>query len=319
MSLAQGGQTLLTRGAFDVARRAARDTDLAERELRWVDHGLYSFKGIDEPVQVFEVGEVGLAPLAPPPDSAKVRRVATGSATASAAATPALQPGATLAGLSSAVRRSGVAKAVLVSMLLLVAVVATVLTLRRTPNEAPAQPQPAEPSRIVVLPFDNLGPSEDAYFAAGMSEELTSRLAALNGLQVVSVGSDVRGQDSDIAIRDIRQELGVGYVLRGAVRWARPEGGPSRVRITPQLIRTSDESVLWADSFDRLLEDIFEVQSDIASRVLEQLDVTLLGPERAALQARPTDDLEAYQAYLRGLFYSRVAYCRGGRAGSNHV
>jgi tetratricopeptide (TPR) repeat protein len=96
----------------------------------------------------------------------------------------------------------------------------------------------------------------------------------------------------------------VGYVLEGSVLWDRTGEGRGRVRITPQLIRVADDTHLWSERYDRVVEDIFEVQSDIAERVIEQLEVTLLEPEQRVLQARPTDNLAAYNAYLRGLSYS---------------
>ncbi len=153
---------------------------------------------------------------------------------------------------------------------------------------------------LVVLPFENLGPAEDEYFAAGITDEITSRLASVSDLGVISRNSALRYAGTAKSAREIGRELGVTHVLAGTVRWARGAEG-SRVRITPTLSRTADELQVWSQSFERVLEDIFEVQSDIAGRVIEQLGVTLLDREQRALDARPTDNLEAYQAYLRGL------------------
>jgi serine/threonine-protein kinase len=155
---------------------------------------------------------------------------------------------------------------------------------------------------LVVLPFENLGSTEDAYFAAGMTEEITSRLAAVSGLGVISRNSAQQYADTGKTTREIGQELGVDYVLEGTVRWAK-EGDSSRVRITPQLIQVSDDTHLWADTYDRVIDDVFALQSDIAQNVVESLGVTLLEPERRSLDAQPTENLEAYQAYLRGLEY----------------
>jgi len=94
-------------------------------------------------------------------------------------------------------------------------------------------------------------------------------------------------------------------VLEGTVRWDRSPEGRGRVRVTPQLIRVSDDTQLWSDRYDRDIEDIFSVQSDIAEKVINQLDITLLESEQRALKARPTHNLEAYQAYLRGIDYMR--------------
>ncbi|NIM59608.1 MAG: protein kinase [Candidatus Aminicenantes bacterium] len=164
------------------------------------------------------------------------------------------------------------------------------------------RPMPApEQKMLVVLPFENLGLAEDEYFAEGLTEELTSRLSALHGLGVISRTSAKMYKDTDKTIKQIGEELGVDYVLEGSVRWNRTPDGRGRVRITPQLIRVSYETHLWSDSFDRVIEDIFFVQSEIAEQVTKQLDITVLEPERNALLAKPTDSLEAYNYYLKGL------------------
>jgi TolB-like protein/Tfp pilus assembly protein PilF/predicted Ser/Thr protein kinase len=158
---------------------------------------------------------------------------------------------------------------------------------------------------LVVLPFENLGAPEDEYFADGITEEITSRLAALQGLGVISRTSAVHYKGADKTIRQIGEELGVGFVLEGTVRWDRTATGENHVRVTPQLIRVSDDTHLWSERYDQELENIFEVQSQIAEQVVRRLDVTLLEPERRVLEARPTENLDAYQAYLRGLEYNR--------------
>jgi serine/threonine-protein kinase len=156
---------------------------------------------------------------------------------------------------------------------------------------------------LAVLPFENLGSPEDAYFAAGMTEEITSRLAQVSGLGVISRSSAIRYEGTEKSIRQIGEELGVGFVLEGTVRWAPQPEGPGRVRITPQLIRVADDTHVWANSYDRVLNDIFAIQSEIAQTVVGQLGVTLLPQEQQSIEARPTESLEAYQAYLRGIDY----------------
>ncbi len=159
----------------------------------------------------------------------------------------------------------------------------------------------AEEPMIAVLPFENLGPPEDEYFADGMTEEITSRLAMVSGLGVISRTSAMQYKENRPSLRQIGEELGVEYVLEGTVRWAKSPEGPGRVRITPQLIRVADDRHLWADNIERELEDIFAVQAEIAQQVISQLGVTLLASDRTALEGRPTDNLPAYEAYLRGL------------------
>ncbi|MFQ5524706.1 MAG: protein kinase [Thermoanaerobaculia bacterium] len=158
----------------------------------------------------------------------------------------------------------------------------------------------AERKMIVVLPFESLGPPEEEYFAAGMTEEITSRLAAVRSLGVISRTSAVQYDKTGKSLPEIGADLGADYVLEGTVRWAKSGSGANRVRFTPQLIRVADDTHLWAGQYDEVLEDIFAVQSEIALEVSEQLGVTLGVPEREALEARPTENLEAYQAYLRG-------------------
>jgi TolB-like protein/lipoprotein NlpI len=158
--------------------------------------------------------------------------------------------------------------------------------------------------RIVVLPFENLGPPEDEYFADGMTEEITSRLSAVSGLHVISRTSAMYYKGRHVPLKQIGEELNVQYALEGTVRWERPGGSRGRVRITPQLIEITDDQHLWSDRYDRAIESVFEVQSDIAEQVVGQLHVSLLKPEEDTFNARPTDNPEAYNTYLRGLQYS---------------
>jgi serine/threonine-protein kinase len=150
-----------------------------------------------------------------------------------------------------------------------------------------------------VLPFKNLGPPEDAYFADGITEEVTSRLASLSGLGVISRTSADHYRNSTMPLRDIAQELGAEYVLEGSVRWERDAGGKGRVRVTPQLIRVSDDSHLWAQRYDAELSGVFEVQARIAERVARELAIALRGSERAHLDAHPTGSMEAHDSYMR--------------------
>jgi serine/threonine protein kinase/TolB-like protein/Flp pilus assembly protein TadD len=171
--------------------------------------------------------------------------------------------------------------------------------------ETVTAPASAARKMIVVLPFQNMGNAEDEYFAAGMTEEITSRLAAVSGLGVIARNSAAQYAGGEIPISQIGDELGVDYVLSGTVRWASDAVGASRVRITPQLIGVADNIQLWSSTYDRVIDDIFEVQSDIAGQVIGQLDIALLGTERQKLEVQPTDNLEAYQLYLKGLDYLR--------------
>jgi serine/threonine-protein kinase len=169
-----------------------------------------------------------------------------------------------------------------------------------------AAPQAADSAvarkMVVVLPFENLGPSEEDYFADGMTEEITSRLAEISNLGVISRTSAVQYDRSGKTIRELGQDLGAGYVLEGTVRWDQRAG--NRVRITPQLIRVSDDTHLWTERYDRVIDDIFAVQSEIAKNVISHLEASLLETGSRALATKPTENLEAYQAYLRGLSHT---------------
>lgn len=153
---------------------------------------------------------------------------------------------------------------------------------------------------LVVLPFENLGAPEDEYFAAGITEEITSRLAVLQGLGVISRTSAIQYRDTNKTIRQIAEELNVDYVLEGSVRWNRSAEGNGRVRVTPQLVRVADDMQVWSERYDRVIEDIFSVQYEIAEQVARNLDLTVLEPERRALNANPTDNIEAWDYFLRG-------------------
>jgi serine/threonine protein kinase/Tfp pilus assembly protein PilF len=162
-----------------------------------------------------------------------------------------------------------------------------------------------------VAPPENkmlvVGPPEDEYFADGITDEITNRLSALHGLDVISRTSAIQYKKTEKTIRQIREELNVDYVVAGTVRWDKSVGEKGRVRVAPQLIRASDDTQLWSNNYQHSLEDIFSVQSEIAEEVIKQLDLTLLEPERRTLKDKPTENLEAYDFYLRGKEHNRKA------------
>ena len=161
---------------------------------------------------------------------------------------------------------------------------------------------------VAVLPFESLGGQDGTRFAVGMTEEITTRLAMLSGLGVISRRTVVAYDRTGKTSKQLGEELGVSYVLEGSVRSEAAAGQPGRVRISPQLVRVADDRQLWAGSFDRGLDDVFAVQSEIAEAVARALDVTLGAGERRAIVTRPTRNLDAYQAYLRGLASYRRSY-----------
>jgi TolB-like protein/Flp pilus assembly protein TadD len=160
------------------------------------------------------------------------------------------------------------------------------------------------PTRLAVLPFENTGRSEDDYFADGITDEVRGKLAAIPGLQVVARSSSRSYLKSGKKLEDIARELGVDYVLTGTVRWETDaRGAAGRVRVTPelvQLLKDNAPSTKWQQPFEAALSNVFQVQSDIAGRVAQALDVALGASERARIAERPTANLEAYDSYLQG-------------------
>jgi serine/threonine-protein kinase len=183
----------------------------------------------------------------------------------------------------------------------LAAIVGIGAWLLRGPAAAP--PAEARPS-VVVLPFENMGAPDDEYFADGMTEEVTSRLAKISGIGVTSRTTALSYKGTSKSLRDIGEELDVAYVLEGTVRTDRAPDGTGQVRVTQQLIRVSDDTHLWSESYTANLVpgEVFAVQSAIAERVATALDVQLLGTERQAVRQVLTSDREAYDAYLQGRF-----------------
>jgi serine/threonine-protein kinase len=157
--------------------------------------------------------------------------------------------------------------------------------------------------RLVVLPFENMGTAEDEYFADGITEEITSRLSSLRGLGVIARTSAGQYRKTQKSVREISEELNVSYLLGGSVRWAKQADGTTRIRVTPQLIRASDGLQVWAERYDAVLAEVFQIQSEIAVSVANALDLNLVHAERVALERRPTEHVEAYQSYLRANEY----------------
>jgi eukaryotic-like serine/threonine-protein kinase len=160
--------------------------------------------------------------------------------------------------------------------------------------------------RLAVLPFENEGDSADGYFADGMTEAVHDKLTSLPGLEVVGTASSRQYRGTAKTPQQIGQELGVRYILEGRVRWAKGPGGASRVRVSPELIDANSASDKWAQPFDAPLTDVFQVQGDIAAKVAQSLQVALTPAAQQTLAARPTSDLLAYDAYLRGLAIARL-------------
>ena len=192
------------------------------------------------------------------------------------------------------------------TMAAIVAIAAALLLTRSTGRSGSSPPaSPSDAPRIVVLPFENQGSSGEDYFANGITEEITNRLANVRGLGVVSGTTATEYPRKGRSTLQIGEDLRVGWVLEGSVRYDPAVGGPGRVRVSPRLIRVRDDTSVWSDRFDRSLVDIFEVQAEISARVVEAVGLSLLPGEKSRLEASPTTDLVAYGHYLEGLEHGR--------------
>ena len=157
-----------------------------------------------------------------------------------------------------------------------------------------------------MLPFENLSRDPDnAYFAEGIHEEILTRLASIAGLKVISRTSTQQYQSKPRNLREIAKQLGVANILEGSVQKA-----ADQVRVNVQLINAQTDSHLWAETYDRKLTDIFGVESEIAKGIAASLQAKLTGREEQALAVKPTNNPEAYDAYLRGLSLDARSYLK---------
>jgi len=157
-------------------------------------------------------------------------------------------------------------------------------------------PSSIEMQRVAVLPFVNMSPdSSDEYFADGLTEEMIARLSRLSGLDVIARTSIMNYKNKEKSASQIGKELQAGALLEGSVRKA-----GNRIRVTVQMIDSNSEGHLWAESYDRNLDDIFAVQGEIAEKVARNLEVHLASREKTDLERKPTENMEAYMLYLKG-------------------
>jgi eukaryotic-like serine/threonine-protein kinase len=168
------------------------------------------------------------------------------------------------------------------------------------PDKSPITTSQIPEKSIAVLPFNNL--SDDtghAYFAEGIQDEILTRLSKIADLKVISRTSTQHYKSAPENLPEIARQLGVAHILEGSVQ----KSGDA-VRVNVQLIKAADDSHLWADTFDRKLTDIFSVESEVAKAIADQLRAKLTGLEEQVIAAKPTENIEAYNAYLRALAYN---------------
>src|SRR5213594_1832506 len=193
----------------------------------------------------------------------------------------------------------------IVALTIVLAVIATGLLIfqfvRPRSTSTPRQSEAATVSNksIAVLPFDNLsGDPQNAYFSEGVQDEILTRLAKIAELKVISRTSTQRFKSAPNDLRQIAQQLGVANILEGSVQKANDQ-----VRVNVQLINALTDAHLWADTYDRRLTDIFAVETEIAKTVADVLQAKLTGSEQHVIAARPTENTEAHQLYLKGRFF----------------
>ena len=187
------------------------------------------------------------------------------------------------------------------ALLALAAIVAGITMFSRYRERSPLA---APEKSIAVLPFGNLsGDPANAYFAEGIQDEILTRLAKIADLKVISRTSTQHYKSAPENLSEIARQLGVAHILEGSVQ----KSGDA-VRVNVQLIKAANDSHLWADTFDRKLTDVFAVESEVAKAIADQLRAKLTGQEEQVITAKPTDNAEAYDAYLRGLAYTLKTY-----------
>jgi serine/threonine-protein kinase len=157
----------------------------------------------------------------------------------------------------------------------------------------------AGPMRLAVIPFENLGRPEDEYFADGITEEVRGKLATLPTFTVIARNSSSQYKGTKKALQQIAKELGVQYLLTASIRWDK-SGNVSRVRVSPELVRASDAATTWQHPFEAAITDVFAVQVQIAGQVAQALNVALGAEEKQTLAEKPTENLAAYDAFLKG-------------------
>ncbi len=281
--LARPGQVLMSSSVADNARQRLDSTAFGQ-PIGWRTHGSYVLKGFDETLEIREAGIEGMASFEAPAVSEK--------------ATPARPSGSTTTG-----RR--MLPVALLSVVVLGTTVAYLLWARvpdrssmpHTPSASPSTVVPPSARKsIAVLPFVNMSSDkENEYFSDGITEDLISALSKVSGLHVAARTSSFAFKGKNESIESIGAQLHVDAVLEGSVSKV-----GNQVRITAQLINTADGYHLWSESYDRELQDIFAIRSQVAQTVAQALQVTLAASERQTLAQKPTKDMEAYQLYLKG-------------------
>jgi serine/threonine-protein kinase len=198
-------------------------------------------------------------------------------------------------------RRDVKANVLVIAIVVLVLGGSGVAVWRSGAASARTSSRDARARRIAVLPFENLGDSADAYFAAGMTDAVRGKLTGLSNMEVIARASSVQYRGTSKSPAEIARELGARYLLTGTVRWAKASG-TSRVQVSPELVEISADGAAasrWQQPFDAEMADVFHVQGEIAGKVAEAMRVAISGADHERLSELPTSNPAAYDAFLK--------------------
>jgi serine/threonine-protein kinase len=219
-----------------------------------------------------------------------------------AAHIPAVDPAAGAAPSGTVVRRQIPTRAAVLALGVVVG--AGLLFAWRHRESGTASAAATGPVGVAVLPFDTHGDTTNAYFAEGITDEIRSKLSALGGLRVIASTSSNQYRGTQKRTQEIGNDLGVHYLLIGHIQWEQGANGVRRVRVSPELVEVRDgvaPETRWQQSYDTTVADVFDVQAAVATKVADKLGVVLTPPAQMQLAAHPTQNLEAYDAYLRSM------------------
>jgi TolB-like protein/Flp pilus assembly protein TadD len=190
-------------------------------------------------------------------------------------------------------------KKLLIPALVAVVLIVIALIVWQPWEQKETVPIPSDNPSIAVLPFVDLSPKKDQeYFCDGMTDEIIAKLSRFKGWKVIPRTSMMRYKNTNKDIKQIGQELDVTTILEGSIGKERDD-----IRVNAKLIRIEDSISLWSDTYEKKLESVFAIQSDVAEKIANALQVELSPEEKERLEKKPTENLEAYNSYLRGRFF----------------
>ncbi len=241
-----------------------------QKNIECISLGMYELKNVNGAVEIYAISNPGISF----PQNEKPRKKNMGVTS----------------------KKSVLNKTLLKSGIILIAlIVAAGLYIKFSP----AISNNAEAKSIAVLPFINLSSDkDDEYFAVGMCDEILTNLSKIGDLKVISHTSVLKYKNTNKSLREIAGELGVNNILEGSVQKSK-----DRIRINVQLINAKNDQHLWAESYDRDNKDVFSIQSEIAKMIAQQMNATLSEKEKSLIEEKPTENLQAYDFYLRGKNY----------------